>query len=276
MNLGKMITTQEEHDKLEPNHLLSIEIVEIYRELLKPDNNALRSFLDAGAVEILLHIDKMEEHRRALDTTKVKPTVTYYDDEETEEKDKLLKLLQEGNVQQFNEIRAKSDNVVQLRFLSEAHLADTNLGAVNLSGANLRGADLSYANFRGAKLLDANLANANLRGAKLLDANLANANLRGAFLTRANLSNTDLSNTDFSSSIILGCEEYDNALISENTNFDNAIVDRKELLKYLNDKNAANVLSPIQHKNELDEKLKERGYSEEEIMRLLPHSSLPQ
>jgi hypothetical protein len=78
-----------------------------------------------------------------------------------------------------------------------------------------------------------------------------------------------------SSSIIIGCQEYDNALISENTNFDNAIVGRKELLEYLNNKNAVNVPPPIEDKNELEEKLKERGFSEEEIMRLLSHSSLP-
>jgi hypothetical protein len=300
MEEDKVITTQEELDKLgkelyEANHLLSRDIVEIYRELLKQDNNALRSFLDAGAVEILLHIDKMEEHRRALDTTKLNPTVSpnptryksffenYYD----EETNKLLKLLHEDSVQQFNEIRAKSNNVVNF---SEANLADTNLRAVNLSDANLRGADLSgtdlssafltRANLRGAKLLDANLADANLQGAFLTRANLqgaflTRANLQGAFLNRVKLSNTDLSNTDFSSSIILGCEEFDDARISENTNFDNAIVDKKELLKYLNDKNAANVPPAIQDKNELEEKLKERGFSEEEIMRLLPHSSLP-
>ena len=37
----------------------------------------------------------------------------------------------------------------------------------------------------------------------------------------------------------------------------------------------ANVPPPIEDKNELEEKLKERGFSEEEIMRLLSHSSLP-
>lgn len=123
--------------------------------------------------------------------------------------------------------------------------------------------------------LCADLSYANLRGAKLLDTTLSKANLRGAFLNRINLSNTDLSNADFSSSIIIGCEEYGNALIGENTNFDNAIVDRKELLKYLNNKNAANVPPSIEDKYELEEKLKERRFSEEEIMRLLTHSTLP-
>jgi hypothetical protein len=78
MEEGKAITNQEELDKLgkELNQPLSKDIVEIYRELLKHDNNGLRSFLDVGAAEILLHIDKMEEHRRALDTTKIQPTVS--------------------------------------------------------------------------------------------------------------------------------------------------------------------------------------------------------
>jgi SOS response regulatory protein OraA/RecX len=58
-------------------------------------------------------------------------------------------------------------------------------------------------------------------------------------------------------------------------NFHNAIIDEKGLLKYLNDKNANHVPSSIQDKNELEERLIKRGFSEEEIMRLLRHSYLP-
>ena len=52
MEVGKAITSQEELDQLgkelyDANHPLSRDIVEIYRELLKHDNNSLRSFLDA-------------------------------------------------------------------------------------------------------------------------------------------------------------------------------------------------------------------------------------
>ena len=76
-------------------------------------------------------------------------------------------------------------------------------------------------------------------------------------------------------SVIIGCKEYANAVIGENTNFNNAIVDEEGLLKYLNDKKANCLPSPIQDKNELEEILTKRGFSEEEIMRLLRHSSLP-
>jgi len=62
--------------------------------------------------------------------------------------------------------------------------------------------------------------------------------------------------------------------MNENTNFDNAIVDEKGLLIYLTDKKANCVPSHIKDKNELEERLIERGFSEE-IMRLLRHSSLP-
>ena len=277
---GTTINTKEDLDKLTqetaigPNVIQDKGILEIYQELLKQGDTALRNFIDAQGsekqphvYEILLNIEKMEEYRRALDTAKLKPQV-----EQVQWQDvplynvKLLKLLRERKVQEFNKVRFET-GMFDLDFsdavltgynltginLTGVNLSDTNLlyitlsyanlSNANLSYANLSYANLSYANLRGAKLLQANLGNANLAGAFLTGANLrgaflTGANLRGAFLNRVNLSNTDLSNTDLSSSIIIGCQEYDNALISENTNFDNAIVDRKELLEYLNNKNA--------------------------------------
>ncbi len=71
MKEGKPISDQDELDRLakeleEADRPWRTDIIEIYTELLKQHNNALRDFLNAGANEILLHIDKMEEHRRAL------------------------------------------------------------------------------------------------------------------------------------------------------------------------------------------------------------------
>ena len=51
------------------------DIFKIYPSFFNP-NNELRAFLDAGALEKLLQIKKMEEYRRALDTTQVKTTQT--------------------------------------------------------------------------------------------------------------------------------------------------------------------------------------------------------
>ena len=76
---GKVITSEAELDKFveqvsENNHPLLKDVIDIYRELIR-QGNSLRDFLDAGAQNILEGIKKMEEHRRALDTTKL-PAVT--------------------------------------------------------------------------------------------------------------------------------------------------------------------------------------------------------
>lgn len=56
-------------DLYEQNHHWRREIMEIYGELIKQDNNALRDFLNAGAAELLLHIGEIEEYRRAIAST---------------------------------------------------------------------------------------------------------------------------------------------------------------------------------------------------------------
>ena len=76
---GKVVTTEAELDKLieqtsENNHPLLKDVTDIYRELVKQDYS-LRDFLDAGAQEVLERIKKMEEHRRALDTAKLPPSI---------------------------------------------------------------------------------------------------------------------------------------------------------------------------------------------------------
>jgi hypothetical protein len=72
------INNEEELDKLtKETSVKSLfkdkDILVIYKELIR-NGKALRDFLDTGAVQILQHIEKMEEYRRALDTTKLRPT----------------------------------------------------------------------------------------------------------------------------------------------------------------------------------------------------------
>jgi hypothetical protein len=97
-----------------------------------------------------------------------------------------------------------SDSV---RLLSQAHLADADLGGAflpaadlntsllrdaNLSGAMLVSADLSGAVLRNADLRSAELGYADLQGAVLVDADLSGANLDRAVLTGADLSGANL------------------------------------------------------------------------------------
>ena len=100
----------------------------------------------------------------------------------------LLKLLCQGEVEQFNEKVSKSN--FSDYFIRGVYL---NFPFANLSGANLSGANLSRANLSNANLSNANLSNADFPGA-----NLANANLSGANLSNANLSGADLSGADLS------------------------------------------------------------------------------
>lgn len=89
-----------------------------------------------------------------------------------------------------------SDSV---RLLSQAYLADADLGGAFLPaadlntsllrGANLRGALLTSANLSAAVLSDADLRKANLQYANLEEADLTDADLTGVDLTQANLNN---------------------------------------------------------------------------------------
>ena len=75
-NEKRSITTEEEFEKFVEERSsadpISKDTAAIYKELIK-QGVSLQSFLNAGAAGILLQIEKMEEHRRALETTKHKP-----------------------------------------------------------------------------------------------------------------------------------------------------------------------------------------------------------
>lgn len=100
---GKVINTREELDKafneekIKSNPTVLKDITPIYHELVNQNNEALRSFLNAGAIEILARIEMMEEHIRALDTTKPLEKET-----ERPSSQSLLNLLWDGDVSEFN------------------------------------------------------------------------------------------------------------------------------------------------------------------------------
>ena len=85
--------------------------------------------------------------------------------------DQLLKLLRDGNIDQFN-----SERPFELNFFAE-----------DLSGLALQGVDLSGANLEKADLSDSNLEDANLSKAKLSGADLTNTNMNRCNLFRAKL-----------------------------------------------------------------------------------------
>jgi len=185
----------------------------------------------------------------------------------------MSKLLQEGNVKEFNRLREKFPNYTI--YLTEANLSGKNLYRANLSGVNLlranlshavlTEADLSNANLSGAFLLGVHLNDANLAGANLTDADLTQANLLDTNLTRATLFNanltdanlyrTDLSSanlvsailvrarledTNFSFSTLRNIKEYE-GVKCDNCDFNNTIINNQELVNFLKSTNAKNV-----------------------------------
>jgi uncharacterized protein YjbI with pentapeptide repeats len=114
----------------------------------------------------------------------------------------MLKLLREGNVQEFNKMREENsatlpNPVFFMENLHGAHIAGANLSKANLnkvdlSEADLEGANLSHAYLIGAYLDGANLSNTNCTNAVFEAANLSNANLTKANLYHAKISSEDL------------------------------------------------------------------------------------
>ena len=118
----------------------------------------------------------------------------------------MLKLLREGNVQDFNKMREENSAILPMldfsmenlhgAHIAGANLSNSNLKRVNLSGADLEEANLSHANLVRADLEEANLSKSNCNNAILEAANLSHANLSKANLSHANLSKTNLSHAN--------------------------------------------------------------------------------
>ncbi len=181
--------------------------------------------------------------------------------------------------------------------LSHANFSGFNLSGADLSNANLSGADLSNANFSNANLFhvdlerfnpsNADFSNAFLRQCDLSNANLSNANFSNAFLWQCDLSNADLSNADLSNadlsnanlqkSILLHLKYSDiNKLIINNeTSFNNAITENKEIVNYLeNQILKENMPILITNKEDLKKELENRGYNIKQVDYMVKHSKL--
>jgi uncharacterized protein YjbI with pentapeptide repeats len=113
------------------------------------------------------------------DTVKIK--------QKLDERQMLLKLLQQGKITEFNKKHEEDPD-------RSRDLHEVNLAKADLRGADLREVNLAKADLRGANLVKVNLREANLRRADLREANLSGANLEEANLIGANVSGASLEN----------------------------------------------------------------------------------
>jgi tetratricopeptide (TPR) repeat protein len=135
----------------------------------------------------------------------------------------LLKLLQEGKIEEFNSIRKNEEDTLRLRFLkadlSEKNLMGVDLHDVDLTGAKLVNTKLGMANLNEAILKGADLVGADLRSADLYRADLSEANLTGADLRGANLkgmiefTGANLTSADLRGADLNGMISFDGAIL---------------------------------------------------------------
>lgn len=150
----------------------------------------------------------------------------------------MIKLLEDGKIEEFNTIRRAEDMRVDLH-------------KVNLSGKSLIGIDLHEANLIEAILVGSALASSNLTGTKLIDANLTGADLKGAHLAGANLTRANLSKADLRGADLKGMVDFTEsnltgadlraADISGMINFNNAIIHNTDFTGSTIDKGVINL-----------------------------------
>jgi len=127
------------------------------------------------------------------------------------ENEKLLALLREGKIQEFNETRQK--NNYPAIYLINADLSNTNLENANLRGiildnSNLQKADLKSTNLRCTSLRHADLRNSRIFGASIVDSNLQEADLRGAEILGASIVDSNLQEVDLRGASLIGVNFY--------------------------------------------------------------------
>lgn len=115
---------------------------------------------------------------------------------------------------------------INLKFasLSYANLNDVYLSEANLASAELVASEMQRINLSDSDLSRINISKANAQKADLLSVNLTNANLKGTNLKEANLSEA-----------ILWQVKMDKSTNLTNAILDNAIVDRKDWIEYLDE-----------------------------------------
>ena len=194
-------------------------IGEIWEKLIELNDTDLFFFLKVSA-STLIKIDVIEKFLRAEDTIGVKDS-----SQTSSETTKLVELLRNENVNEFNKLRDQSSTLIHLPYenmsyeygqrkvkkfelskinLRQAFLFRSNFSGDNLLGADLSAADLSAANLQGTDLSGSILQGADLQGAILKVADLSGANLQGADLSGADLQGADLSGANLQAAILKG------------------------------------------------------------------------
>jgi uncharacterized protein YjbI with pentapeptide repeats/uncharacterized caspase-like protein len=163
-----------------------------------------------------------------------------------------LKLLQNGQVNDFNNLR-KNDNNNPI-YLPNIDLSDKNLSGIDLHGAillqsifkktKMKDANLTGAILTKADLSEADLRSADLSGAKLDGAKLVNIQLRGADLKgMIDFSNADLTGADLREVSLDGIVNFEGAIL-HNVNFEGSNIDKVDkVLLRLNGADIRNVKS---------------------------------
>jgi Pentapeptide repeats (8 copies) len=173
------------------------EIKDIFQEFLNQQDDALKSFLDAGADKILQDIETMEDYRRALKATKLKQEEKELMGKQAPTKKFLLELLRKGRIEEFNDVpRFKFSEDLSYANLSDANLSDADLSSADLSTAKLFGADLSSADLSSATLQNSIIIGARYRDndLKCVDADFKDAIIDDENLTMRLSSNKNTKN----------------------------------------------------------------------------------
>ena len=161
----------------------------------------------------------------------------------------IVNLLQNGQVNDFNNLRKNEDPQI---YLPNIDLSDKNLLGIDLhesflpesifkktkmKGANLTGAILTKADLTEADLRSADLSGAKLDGAKLVSVKLQGANLKGMI----NFSNADLTGADLRGVDLDGMVNFEGAIL-HNVDFEGSNIDKVDkVLLRLNGADIKNV-----------------------------------
>lgn len=116
---------------------------------------------------------------------------------------KLIELLESGQVSEFNNLKETMDLSRTQVSLEGADLHGVDLRKINLESVHIEHANMKDANLQGIVLDYRNVQYADLRGANLSDADISDAylygvNLQGADLTGASMKNTHINDSDMS------------------------------------------------------------------------------
>lgn len=238
-------------------------------------------------------------------------SLAYYPDlakrreQQTSEKEHLLQLLREGKVEEFNNDTLSKETTGEIEhgwqaderlalpnpFQHRLDLYGTRIPKANLPGIDLHEADICHgilsrsvlsgaifnrANLAATQLDNTNLRESHLEKAYLSQANLSYADLSGAILSQALLLEVDLyraklSGADLSNAVIVGCKNYDK-LECDDANFNGAIIDKEDLVKYLDEHGAKIEPFRIVTKEDLISELQVKGYKGKEFEKILERS----